>query len=129
MRTYLGSREARKLTAEQREELEKKLRGATVVETWRLPENMIDDLGPDGVREMLAKWFADGAPMVTPDPPQSSRTSSWAIAPEIVNALCEHAQTASEHTDRRWTNAQIVRRIYELYPQYRPEPQEEEPAA
>lgn len=89
---------------------------------WRLPMDMIEGLGADGVRDMLGRWLDDGAELAMPQPdaPEQTRNVCWSIPADVMAELDRWAAKATQATGQRWTAARVARLIFEQRPDLRP---------
>jgi hypothetical protein len=89
-----------------------KTKPANVVVNWRLPQAMVDDLGPDGIRDMLARWVSKRRRVPVDPPEPGSVHRCYMMPPRVVAALDREAARLTDRTGQRWTPARVAREIW-----------------
>lgn len=79
---------------------------------WRLPIEMIDELGPHGIRELLERWRSSRRHLTPSLDEEALRGTCYRVPRPVVDALRREAKRLTEATGTEWSVARVVREIW-----------------
>lgn len=88
----------------------------TITVNWRLPENMVDELGPTGIREMLERWRKSRRKLRPKNDEAALKNRCYNVPKSTVAALEREAARLTEQTGSEWSIARVVREIWRTAP-------------
>lgn len=85
----------------------------TAAVCWRLPSDMIDELGPGGIREMLERWRKSRRRVRVPNGSTTLVNRCYMVPTTITAAVEREAARLTAETGTAWSTARVVRQIWE----------------